>query len=129
PKSSGAELLPFETPQSANSDDIRSHVPPFWKHSYPPRLVLVSDLDHTMVQNEDHTHHRLLTFNAIWQIHNSLGQDLLVFSTGRSPNLYRQLWEEAPLLTPAVLICSVGTEIFYLVPEQTGTTGGRYKYE
>ncbi|PNH06984.1 Sucrose-phosphatase 1 [Tetrabaena socialis] len=86
---------------------------PFWRRPAPPRLVLVSDLDHTMVQNEDPTHRRLLTFNAVWQ--SSAAHDsLLVYSTGRSPRLYRQLWEEAPLLTPAVLICSVGTEIFYL---------------
>ncbi|GLC34285.1 hypothetical protein PLESTM_000178300 [Pleodorina starrii] len=86
---------------------------PFWRHSYPPRLVLVSDL----VQNEDTTHKHLLTFNALWHMYDTASRNLLVYSTGRSPRLYRELWEEAPLLTPHVLICSVGTEIFYLVPE------------
>ncbi|EFJ47149.1 hypothetical protein VOLCADRAFT_46722, partial [Volvox carteri f. nagariensis] len=71
--------------------------------------------DLPQVQNEDPTHHRLLTFNALWHTAlNASSDSLLVYSTGRSPTLYRQLWEEAPLLTPAVLICSVGTEIFYL---------------
>ncbi|GLI67124.1 hypothetical protein VaNZ11_011332 [Volvox africanus] len=137
----GAAVEPLldETLKSAHHRcaDIGPYDLPFWTHSYAPRLVLVSDLDHTMVQNEDCTHHRLLTFNAMWQIHNTPSKNLLVYSTGRSPRLYRQLWEEAPLLTPAVLICSVGTEIFYLVPEHTAATGGksdsesgrRYKYE
>mmetsp|Transcript_27590 Transcript_27590/g.60350 ORF Transcript_27590/g.60350 Transcript_27590/m.60350 type:complete len:639 (+) Transcript_27590:155-2071(+) len=83
-----------------------------------PRFILVSDLDHTMVQNEDPTHTHLLEFNHTWNAR--LGQDsVLVFSTGRSPALYRKLWEEAPLLTPHVLICSVGTEMFILRTQHT----------
>ncbi|KAG2496400.1 hypothetical protein HYH03_005627 [Edaphochlamys debaryana] len=102
---------------------------PFWPHDSPPQLMLVSDLDHTMVQNEDATHRRLLAFNAVWQCcagggagapGGAPGGLLLVYSTGRSPALYHQLWEEAPLLTPHVLICSVGTEIFYLQPSELG---------
>lgn len=77
-----------------------------------PRFVLVSDLDHTMVQNEDLRHARLIKFNSVWSEYFA-DHSLLVFSTGRSPELFRELWSEAPLLTPDVLICSVGTEIFY----------------
>lgn len=36
---------------------------------------------------------------------------LLVFSTGRSPELFAELAAEVPLLRPDVLVCSVGTEI------------------
>lgn len=44
-----------------------------------------------MVQNEDPTHTHLLDFNATW--HSACGHDcLLVYSTGRSPHLYRELW-------------------------------------
>eukprot|EP00775_Hariotina_reticulata_P009955 gene9955-10110_t len=81
-----------------------------------PRFTLVSDLDHTMVQNEDPTHERLQLFNKLWTIHFA-HDSLLVFSTGRSPNLFCNLWDEAPLLNPNVLICSVGTEIFYRAPD------------
>ncbi|KAI8467278.1 MAG: sucrose-6F-phosphate phosphohydrolase-domain-containing protein [Monoraphidium minutum] len=83
-----------------------------------PRFVLVSDLDHTMVQNEDASHARLLAFNRLWAA-SFAADSLLVFSTGRSPSLFAELWDEAPLLTPDILICSVGTELFYRVP---GTT-------
>jgi len=38
---------------------------------------------------------------------------LLVFSTGRSPELFQHLAAEAPLLTPDILVCSVGTEILH----------------
>ncbi|KAF5837960.1 sucrose-6F-phosphate phosphohydrolase-domain-containing protein [Dunaliella salina] len=78
-------------------------------------LLLASDLDHTMVQNEDPTHKRLLAFDHSWLANGaaSSGQKLLVFSTGRSPELFKKLWHEAPLITPDVLICSVGSEIFY----------------
>ncbi|KAG2429912.1 hypothetical protein HXX76_010692 [Chlamydomonas incerta] len=129
---------------------------PFWPRPTPPRFMLVSDLDHTMVQNEDPRHAHLLALNAVWQLAAATapplaavaagasleeavaggrpqppppaaagaaaadggghGDCLLVYSTGRSPHLYRQLWEEAPLLTPHVLICSVGSEVFYLTP-------------
>jgi hypothetical protein len=43
------------------------------------------------VQNEDLTHEKLQMFNRLWSI-NFSGDSLLVFSTGRSPNLFCQLW-------------------------------------
>jgi hypothetical protein len=43
------------------------------------------------VQNEDPTHERLQLFNKLWTIHFA-HDSLLVFSTGRSPNLFCNLW-------------------------------------
>ena len=77
----------------------------------PHRFCIVSDLDHTMVDHEDPKYKSLLEFNRIWSSkfrHDSY----LVFSTGRSHVAYENLRKEAPLLTPDLLICSVGTEIY-----------------
>jgi len=76
-----------------------------------PGVVLVSDLDHTMVDHGDSEHTALLAFNSLWKKHME-ADSVLVFNTGRSLTLFLELQNEAPLLMPDALICSVGTEIF-----------------
>ncbi|XP_024528757.1 probable sucrose-phosphatase 2 [Selaginella moellendorffii] len=77
-----------------------------------PSVMLVSDLDFTMVDHKDQTHSSLLDFASLWEAEYSRDCHL-VFSSGRSPEKYLDLRRQVPLLTPDTIICSVGTEIRY----------------
>jgi sucrose-6F-phosphate phosphohydrolase len=75
-----------------------------------PRVMIVSDLDNTMVDHHDKQNTALAEFGSQW--HKDYSHDsLLVYSTGRSPHLYQELKTSVPLITPDIVICSVGTEI------------------
>eukprot|EP00899_Mesostigma_viride_P016375 jgi/Mesvir1/24739/Mv22002-RA.1 len=63
-----------------------------------------------MVDHTDADHTSLVAFNNLWRNHFA-GDSVLVFSTGRSPSKYKQLKRDTPLLTPDLLMLSVGTEI------------------
>lgn len=75
------------------------------------KIILVSDLNWTMVNHHDPDHRDLRAFNEVWESQFTTTGSTLIFSSGRSPVLYQELAQEVPLLQPDVLVCSVGTEI------------------
>ncbi|OYE03688.1 sucrose-phosphate phosphatase [Nostoc sp. 'Peltigera membranacea cyanobiont' 232] len=78
-------------------------------------FLFVTDLDHTLVGD----------YKALEKLNHELEQHRkdygtkIVYATGRSLTLYKELIAEQPLLTPDALITSVGTEIYFDSQEYT----------
>lgn len=72
-------------------------------------FLFITDLDHTLVGDD-------LALNQLNQYLSQHRQEYgtkIVYATGRSLYLYRQLTEEKSLLNPDALITAVGTEIYF----------------
>jgi sucrose-6-phosphatase len=76
--------------------------------------IFVTDLDHTLV---NHTivgkDEALEKLNLELSKRRNRNETKIVYSTGRSLTLYKQLAAEKKLLNPDALITSVGTEIYF----------------
>ncbi|MCP6761452.1 MAG: sucrose-phosphate phosphatase [Fischerella sp. CENA71] len=71
-------------------------------------FLFVTDLDHTLVGDDE----ALLILNDRLEKHRQEHGTKIVYATGRSPVLYREIQQEKNLLEPDALILSVGTEIY-----------------
>ncbi|MDH6084053.1 sucrose-phosphate phosphatase [Umezakia ovalisporum] len=71
-------------------------------------FLFVTDLDHTFVGNDA----ALIELSQKLKQHREEYGTKIVYATGRSPILYRQLQEEKNLMGPDALVLSVGTEIY-----------------
>jgi sucrose-6F-phosphate phosphohydrolase len=72
-------------------------------------FLFITDLDHTLVGDDV----ALKTLNQKLSQHRQESGTKIVYATGRSLYLYRQLASEKRLLSPDALITSVGTEIYF----------------
>ncbi|TAE53071.1 MAG: sucrose-phosphate phosphatase, partial [Nostocales cyanobacterium] len=72
------------------------------------KFLFVTDLDNTLVGDD----RALVELSGRLQEHRQQYGTKIVYSTGRSPFLYRELQQEKNLITPDALVVSVGTEIY-----------------
>lgn len=72
-------------------------------------FLFVTDLDNTLIGDDA----ALKELNQHLEQHRQEHGTKIVYSTGRSPALYRKLTREKSLLSPDALITSVGTEICF----------------
>jgi sucrose-6F-phosphate phosphohydrolase len=72
------------------------------------QFLFVTDLDNTLVGDDQ----ALAELNRHLKMHRQEHGTKIVYATGRSPTLYRQLQTEKHLLEPDALIAAVGTEIY-----------------
>lgn len=77
--------------------------------SFMSSFLFISDLDHTFVGDDD----ALATLTQHLSHHRQVYGTKIVYATGRSLYLYRQLAQEKSLLSPDALITSVGTELYF----------------
>ena len=71
-------------------------------------FLFVTDLDNTLVGDDN----ALVELNRQLNQHRQEHGTKIVYATGRSPTLYRQLQTKKQLLSPDALIAAVGTEIY-----------------
>ncbi len=71
-------------------------------------FLFVTDLDHTFVGNDS----ALVQLTQMLTEHRREYGTKIVYATGRSPVLYKELQEEQNLVEPDGLVVSVGTEIY-----------------
>ncbi|NET02947.1 MAG: sucrose-phosphate phosphatase [Sphaerospermopsis sp. SIO1G1] len=72
------------------------------------KFLFVTDLDNTLVGDD----RALVELSELLQQHRQQHGTKIVYSTGRSPFLYRELQQEKNLIQPDALVVSVGTEIY-----------------
>jgi len=105
----------YKTPVSTGNWTLRNGQLMRVSESKP--VLIVSDLDHTMVGHEHDGDNLLLReFQAKWLGQFAFNGSKLVYSTGRNKADALAVARERGLLRPALLICAVATEI-YEVPE------------
>ncbi|MEW5297584.1 MAG: hypothetical protein WDW38_006754 [Sanguina aurantia] len=77
-------------------------------------LLLMSDIDDTMVGHELDYDKHTAAFSAFWQMHQHPLDCRLAYNTGRSLEQFHRIWREKGHLMPVPdhLVCGVGTRIY-----------------
>ncbi|MEH1840615.1 MAG: sucrose-phosphate phosphatase [Nostoc sp.] len=76
------------------------------------KFLFITDLDDTLVYRTVGDDSALAELNRLLSQHRQKYGTKIVYSTGRSPVLYKELQAQKNLLQPDALVLSVGTEIY-----------------
>jgi sucrose-6-phosphatase len=76
------------------------------------KFMFVTDLDNTLVNHKTGNDLDLKKLNELLISHRQEFGAKIVYATGRSPVLYRELAAEKQLVVPDALVLAVGTEIY-----------------
>ena len=83
------------------------------------RILLLTDLDGTLVDKAKHNPEELEAFNRYWNEHERPRGSVLVYNTARCIKMYTTLAEQTKhLMPPDVLITGEGTEIRWMVRDE-----------
>lgn len=81
------------------------------------RVLVVTDLDHTLIGHERDPENKLLEeFKNTWLGEYALNGSALAYSTGRNKSMALDVAKERGLPRPELMICGVGTEV-YAIPQ------------
>ena len=88
------------------------------KLKLPPKLALVTDLDHTLFgSNSNETHSQsnqhILNFNNIWCKQYAPNNCVLIYATGRNFEKYQLAVTEWDILKPDILVTQDGVSIHW----------------
>lgn len=84
----------------------------------PPKLALVTDLDHTLFGGNDNETHsqsnqHILRFNDIWCTQYAPKNCVLIYATGRNFEKYQLAVTEWDILKPDILVAQDGVSIYW----------------
>lgn len=102
---------------------VRGGLRPFVR-GLQPRVMLVSDIDGTMIGTGDDAYASSQRFTHYWENNPSLVGSVLVYNTGRSLGQFVELLKtcDGQVAVPDVLITAVGTKV-WLLDETSGRAG------
>jgi len=122
----GAEC--YVCPQPGGYKLESGHLKPFRRATEPP-MMLVSDLDGTMVGDTPEFDAATDAFSHYWEDNSALANSVLVYNTGRSVGAFISLLQEKKgmLAVPDVLITAVGTKVWLLDDNRHSSKGDKWK--
>eukprot|EP00873_Tetraselmis_striata_P021949 jgi/Tetstr1/442213/TSEL_030360.t1 len=122
----GAEC--YTCPAPGGYKLVNGRLIPF-KRALEPPMMLVSDLDGTMVGDTAEFDFYTDAFRVYWEDNAALANSTLVYNTGRSVGAVMGLLDEkqGKLAMPDVLITAVGTKVWLLDEVRSNATGKKWR--